>query len=99
MKNKYKGFTEMSNQEKNEISAGAAIGATIASVVSGVTSGLSNIVNIADDISNTIIKNKIVSKIDETEKGEISLSKDGEIKLKWDDTSSPLTKGNSTVIF
>ncbi len=77
---KFKGFYPMSLEEQKTISAGFGISEIIPSVVSGISS----FTNIADDISNTIIKNKIVAKMDEVKKGEIELGKDGQIRLKWD---------------
>ena len=84
MSNKFNGFTKVSLEEQKQISAGIGI----SEIIPIATSGLSSIVNIADDISNTVIKNKIVSKMDEVQKGEIELSKDGKIRLKWDSLKS-----------
>lgn len=93
---KLKGFKPISKQEIATISAGSGIVATIGSIASSLIGGISSMVNIADDISTTVIKNKIVSKIDEVEKGEIELKKDGGIRLKWDSLSN---SNNSTIIF
>ena len=68
------------------ISAGASA-SLIDSILKIATTGLSNAVNISDDISDTIIKNKIIAKMDEVQKGEVELNKNG-IKLKWDSLSS-----------
>lgn len=87
---KFKGFEPLSISEQKQISgAGAGIAGAISSITSGITSTISNVVKISDDISDTIIKNKIVSKMDKVQKGEISLDKDGGIKLKWDSLESP----------
>ena len=77
---KFKGFCPMSLEEQKTISAGFGISEIVPSVISGISS----VANIADDISDTIIKNKIISKMDEVKKGEIELGKDGQIRLKWD---------------
>ncbi|MBD5422906.1 MAG: hypothetical protein HDR43_00155 [Mycoplasma sp.] len=90
MLNEFEGFNKVSQEEQKTISAGMGI----SDIIPIATSGLSSIANIADDISNTVIKNKIVNKMDEVQKGEIELGKDGQIRLKWDSLKS---SGDSVV--
>lgn len=92
----FKGFEPVSIKEQQTISAGAGIAAAIGTIASSIVGGISSIINVADDVSDTIIKNKIVNKIDEVEKGEIELKRDGGIRLKWDSLSN---SNNSTIIF
>ncbi|MBR4025388.1 MAG: hypothetical protein IKJ03_00355, partial [Mycoplasmataceae bacterium] len=80
------GFQKTDLEEQMSISAGASA-SLIDSILKIATTGLSNAVNISDDISDTIIKNKIIAKMDEVQKGEVELNKNG-IKLKWDSLSS-----------
>lgn len=79
-KNNFIGFKPVSIEKQKSISAGFS--------ASGIIAGATSVVNIADNISNTIIKNKIVNKMDEVSKGEIELGKNGEIRLKWDSLES-----------
>lgn len=97
-KNNYSNFKEMAIEDEIRISAAGGSGLNISSIISGVTSSISNLVNIADDVSDTVIKNKIVAKMDEVEKGEISLDKNGSIKLKWDSLSNK-TNQKMSIIF
>lgn len=84
--NDFLGFQKIDLEEQMSISAGASA-SLIDSILKIATTGLSNAVNISDDISDTIIKNKIIAKMDEVQKGEVELNKNG-IKLKWDSLSS-----------
>lgn len=84
--NNFLGFQKIDLEEQINISAGTAT-SLVESILNLATTGISNFVNISDDISDTVIKNKIVSKMDEVQKGEIELNKNG-IKLKWDSLSS-----------
>ncbi|MBR3832157.1 MAG: hypothetical protein IKJ72_00790 [Mycoplasmataceae bacterium] len=84
--NNFLGFQKIDLEEQMSISAGASA-SLIDSILKIATTGLSNAVNISDDISDTIIKNKIIAKMDEVQKGEVELNKNG-IKLKWDSLSS-----------
>ncbi|WP_022935267.1 hypothetical protein ACJA28_00890 [Mesomycoplasma moatsii] len=94
----FQGFNLVPKEEQICISAGSGIGAAIAATTSAITSGVSGLVSVADDISNTVIKNKIIAKMDDVQKGEIEIGKDGQIRLKWDSVSS--SNGiNSTIVF
>ena len=84
--NNFLGFQKIDLEEQMSISTGASA-SLIDSILKIATTGLSNAVNISDDISDTIIKNKIIAKMDEVQKGEVELNKNG-IKLKWDSLSS-----------
>ncbi len=95
---KLDGFKNLSIEEQEKISAGAGGGA-IGGIISAVTSGISGLVNIADDVSDTVIKNKIVAKMDDVQKGEIELGKNGDLRLKWDSLSSSNDSPMPTVIF
>ncbi len=77
---KIEGFEPMTLAEQKAISAGFGLSDIIPSIISGMGS----IVNVADDISTTIIKNKIIAKMDQVKKGEVEIGKDGQIRLKWD---------------
>ncbi len=96
-KNNLNGFEIMTIEEQNAISAGEGITSLISSIGSTISSTLSGFTTVADDISNTIIKNKIIAKMDNVQKGEVEVGK-GTIKLKWDSLSNS-TGNNSTIIF
>ena len=84
--NNFLGFKKLDLEEQMSISAGTST-SLINSILKIVTTGLSSAVDISDSISDTVIKNKIISKMDEVQKGEVELNKNG-IRLKWDSLSS-----------
>lgn len=87
MKNdNFLGFKKLDLEEQMSISAGT-LTSLINSILKIATTGLSSAVDISDSISDTVIKNKIISKMDEVQKGEVELNKNG-IRLKWDSLSS-----------
>ncbi|MBR2849041.1 MAG: hypothetical protein IKB83_00870 [Mycoplasmataceae bacterium] len=87
MKNdNFLGFKKLDLEEQMSISAGTST-SLINSILKIATTGLSSAVDISDSISDTVIKNKIISKMDEVQKGEVELNKNG-IRLKWDSLSS-----------
>lgn len=90
-KSAFIGFKPVSIEKQKTISAGFSI----ASVVPFATS----LIDAADSISNTIIRNKIVNKMDEVSKGEIELGKNGEIRLKWDSLNDSNNLINNKIIF
>lgn len=90
-KNTFTGFKPISTEKQKTISAGFSI----ASAIPVATS----LVSAADSISNTIIRNKIVNKMDEVSKGEIELGKNGEIRLKWDSLNTSDNLINNKIIF
>ena len=80
-----KGFTKVSDEEQLKISASGGI---ISSIISTITGGLSSLTKTADDASNIVIKNKIIEKMNDVQKGEVELTDKGGVRLKWDNTSS-----------
>lgn len=89
-KKNFVGFKSVPREKQKNITAGFS--------AAGIINGATSLVNIADNISNTIIKNKIVNKMDEVSKGEIELGKNGEIRLKWD-SITPNNLISSKIIF
>lgn len=90
-KNTFTGFKPVSIEKQKTISAGFSI----VDIVPVATS----LIGAADNISNTIIRNKIVNKMDEVSKGEIELGKNGEIRLKWDSLNTSNNLINNKIIF
>ncbi len=95
----FKGFKKVNLNHKKSISAGSGLLSQIIGGISSIfTGGISPIISAADDISNTVLRGKIIDKMNDIEKGEVELKKDGGIRLKWDSLSSK-HNGFSSIIF
>lgn len=90
------GFKKLNYDEQCKLnSAGAGflsvlstIGKTILGLIPTITSGANSAMSIFSNASTIKQQDKLIEKIKEITKGEIEFGKDGQIKIKWDDSSN-----------